>query len=67
MTDNSSISGERFKRLMMNVGELITDVGTVLEGNEAVESGLIDRLGGLSDALSALCQMIDEKRAGKKK
>ena len=52
---------------MMNVGELITDVGTVLEGNEAVESGLIDRLGGLSDALSALYQMIDEKRAGKKK
>ena len=67
VTDNSSISGERFKRLMMNVGELITDVGTVLEGNEAVESGLIDRLGGLSDALSALYQMIDEKRAEKKK
>ena len=65
VTDNSSISGERFKSMM--IGELITDVGTVLEGNEAVESGLIDRLGGLSDALSALYQMIDEKRAEKKK
>ena len=47
---------------MMNVGELITDVGTVLDGNAAVETGLVDRLGSLSDALSALYDMIEEGR-----
>ncbi len=63
VTANSNISGEKFKSLMMNVGELITDVGTVLDGNAAVETGLVDRLGSLSDALEALYGMIEERRA----
>jgi ClpP class serine protease len=45
---------------MMATGEMATDVGTILYGKEAVSSGLIDRLGGLSDALSALHKMINK-------
>ena len=62
VTANSNIKDEKFRELMMNVGELITDVGTVLDGNAAVETGLVDRLGSLSDALSALYDMIEEGR-----
>ncbi|MBQ1284589.1 MAG: ATP-dependent Clp protease proteolytic subunit [Clostridia bacterium] len=62
VTSNSNIKEEKFRELMMNVGELITDVGTVLDGNAAVETGLVDRLGSLSDALSALYDMIEERR-----
>ena len=48
---------------MMATGEMATDVGTILYGKEAVSSGLIDKLGGLNDALSALHKMIDKQRA----
>ena len=65
VTANSGISRELFEGYMMATGEMATDVGTILYGKEAVESGLIDRLGGLNDALSALHRMID-KRKGKK-
>jgi len=47
---------------MMKTGEMATDVGTILYGEEAVSSGLIDQLGGLSDALDALHKMIDEQK-----
>ena len=67
VTANSKISREKFERYMMATGEMATDVGTILYGREAVASGLIDKLGGLSDALSALHKMIDgEKRKGRK-
>ncbi len=62
VTSNSNIKDEKFRELMMNVGELITDVGTVLDGNTAVETGLVDRLGSLSDALEALYGMIEKRR-----
>lgn len=45
---------------MLKTGELAADVGSVIDGEEAVSIGLIDELGGLSDALNALHQMIDE-------
>ncbi len=54
VTRNSSITGERFRELMMNNDELISDFGTVLCGLDAVNEGLIDRIGGLSDALDCL-------------
>ena len=59
VTANSGISREKFENYMMATGEMATDVGTILYGKEAVNSGLIDHLGGLSDALAALHQMID--------
>ena len=56
---NSDITSQKFTELMMNTGELVTDVGTVLDGEKAVEYGLIDSLGGLSDAIDALYKLID--------
>ena len=47
---------------MMATGEMATDVGTILYGKEAVASGLIDKLGGLNDALTALHKMIDKHK-----
>ena len=58
---NSSISSERFCELMMNTGELVTDVGTTLSGEKAVSEGLIDSLGNLSEVISALYDLIEEK------
>ena len=66
VTANSGISREQFERYMMATGEMATDVGTILYGKEAVASGLIDRLGGLSDALSALHKMIDKQKLQQK-
>ena len=62
VSENSGISKEQFEEYMMATGEMATDVGTILYGKEAVSSGLIDHLGGLSDALSALHEMIDKER-----
>jgi len=60
VTANSGISRETFEQYMMATGEMATDVGTILYGKEAVESGLIDDLGGLSDALECLHSMIQQ-------
>ena len=59
---NSKIKAERFRELMLNSDELISDFGTVLLGEEAVKEGLIDKVGTLSDALECFTQMIEEKR-----
>ncbi len=63
---NSHISKKRFTEFMMATGELATDVGTVLYGKQAVDCGLIERLGSLSEALDCLHQMI-VKKAGNPK
>lgn len=65
VTANSRISRADFEHYMMATGEMATDVGTILYGKEAVASGLIDQLGGLSDALAALHEMIDERSVPK--
>ena len=62
VTTNSKITKKQFEGYMMATGEMATDVGTILYGKEAVASGLIDRLGGLSDALSCLHKMIEKQR-----
>ncbi len=61
VTQHSSITHDRFSQLCLNTDEMATDMGTVLDGTDAVREGLIDELGTLSDALSALHQMIDKK------
>ncbi len=61
VTANSKISRGDFEHYMMATGEMATDVGTILYGREAVSSGLIDKLGGLNDALSALHKMIEKQ------
>jgi len=57
---NSKIKAERFRELMLNSDELISDFGTVLLGEEAVKEGLIDSVGSLSDALEAFSKMIED-------
>ena len=57
---NSNISEDVFSKLMMNTGELVTDVGSVLGGEKAVSVGLIDSLGNLSEVLKCLNNMIEE-------
>ena len=51
ITRNCSISADRFREMMLNNEELVSDFGTVLDGESAVGEGLIDSIGGLSDAL----------------
>ena len=57
--DNSAIKPERFRELMRSTGELVMDVGSVIDGEQAVKEGLIDRLGGLSEAIDCLYDMIE--------
>ncbi len=59
---HSSCPEERYFQLAMNTDELVMDIGTILEGEEAVREGLIDETGSLSDALEALCRLIDKQR-----
>lgn len=59
---NSKIKREEFLKLMLNTDELATDVGSVVYGEQAVSMGLIDRLGGLADALECLHRMIDKRK-----
>lgn len=63
LTQHSRISRDRLLHYMLATDELANDMGTVLTGAAAVESGLIDSLGGLSDALQWLHAEIDRNRA----
>ncbi|MEE1278037.1 MAG: ATP-dependent Clp protease proteolytic subunit [Acutalibacteraceae bacterium] len=60
VTENSQIDENVLVQLMMNTGELVTDMGTVIEGQHAVSTGLIDKLGNLSDAITCLSEMIEK-------
>lgn len=60
---HSRMPADRFRELCMNTGELATDVGSVLDGSEAVAEGLIDRLGSLHEALEALYAMIEKDKS----
>ena len=64
---NSRISKKKFLGLMLKTGEMAADVGSVIYGEEAVELGLIDRIGGLSDALDCLYEQIAEVRKEQKR
>lgn len=59
VSDNSNISKGRYNELVLNTGELVLDIGTILEGQEAVDEGLIDSVGTLADAMDALYDMIE--------
>ena len=61
---NSHIRREDFLRLMLETGELTGAIGSVVYGQEAVELGLVDRVGGLREALDCLHSQIEEQRAG---
>ena len=59
---NSNISKDNFRKLMLKTGELANDVGTVLFGQEAVEHGIINEVGGLASALKKLDYFIEQRK-----
>ena len=65
VTRNSRISADKFRELMMKKDELVMDVGSVVDGETAVSTGLIDNLGGLSAAIECLYEQIEEKQGDK--
>ena len=62
VVNHSNISAEKFTELMMNTKEMVTDVGSVISGERAVEVGLIDSIGNLSTVIESLYKMIDETK-----
>lgn len=60
--DHSKITPERFRSLMLETEQIATDTGSVIDGYQAVECGLIDQVGGLSDALFCLEELIKKSR-----
>ncbi len=61
LAGHSHMTQERIEELMLDSTQLVKDVGTLLEGEEAVKEGLIDAVGGMSDALTKLHEMIEKK------
>ncbi|MEF2920537.1 MAG: ATP-dependent Clp protease proteolytic subunit [Acutalibacteraceae bacterium] len=67
VSSNSKIPHQRYNQLAMNTQQLVLDVGTILEGQEAVDEGLIDQVGTIRDALDKLYEMIDEGKKQQKR
>ncbi|WP_082238795.1 ClpP family protease [Niameybacter massiliensis] len=65
VSNNSGISSERFRELMLDTGKLAKDMGTILVGKQAVEEKIINEVGGLKEALHKLHQLIEEKEGDK--
>ena len=63
IVSNSAVKKERLKALMLDTSKLAKDVGTVLDGKEAVDEGLINAVGGIKDALGKLNEMILASKA----
>ena len=61
IASHSNITQERLEKLMLDSTQLVKDVGTLLEGEDAVKEGLIDEVGGISQALSKLHSMIEDR------
>lgn len=61
ISEHSRASQERLEELMLDTTQLVKDVGTMLEGKEAVQEGLIDEVGGIKEALAKLYEMIEKK------
>ncbi|MEW6623217.1 MAG: ATP-dependent Clp protease proteolytic subunit [Bacillota bacterium] len=59
---HSNIKPERFRELMFRTGELARDIGTILVGNDAVQEGLINEVGGVSKSVAKLKELIDQKK-----
>ncbi|MBQ4575372.1 MAG: ATP-dependent Clp protease proteolytic subunit [Clostridia bacterium] len=65
ISDHSNADKEEIKKLMMRTDQIATDMGSVIDGRQAVDAGLIDEVGGLSQALDALKKMIREGKEEK--
>ncbi len=58
VVSNSNISDDEFRRLMLRTDDMANDVGTILFAKQAVDTGLINEMGGLSDALEKMYELI---------
>lgn len=67
ISSHCQVTQARVEELMMNTQMLTKDLGTILVGKEAVEEGLINAVGGISDAFSVLYGMIEERKGGEKR
>ena len=67
VTTHSTVSEERFRELMFRTGDLVRDIGTVLVGRDAVAAGLINEIGGISQALKKLEELIELKNNPKRR
>lgn len=65
VSGHSHITAERMEELMLDTSQLVKDVGTMLEGEEAVKEGLIDEVGGIREALDRLYTLIEKKKSQK--
>lgn len=65
VSGHSHITAERMEELMLDTSQLVKDVGTMLEGEEAVKEGLIDEVGGIREALDRLYTLIERKKSQK--
>ena len=63
ISTHSAISQERLEELMLDTTQLVKDVGTMLEGEEAVKEGLINEVGGIRQALTKLYALIEERES----
>ena len=62
ITAHSKVKEEHFREMLMRTDQIATDTGTLIDGEEAVRCGLIDSVGGLSEALEALRGMIEKNK-----
>ena len=62
ITDHSSVSEQNFRDMLLRTDEIATDTGTIIDGYQAVACGLIDRTGGLSEALQELRKLIQPNK-----
>ena len=63
ISSHTHVSQERLEELMLDTTQLVKDVGTMLEGPEAVKEGLIDEVGGMKEALGKLYELIGEEKS----
>ena len=66
ITKNSRIAHDRFRELMLNTEEIASDMGSIIDGEQAVKEGLIDEIGTLSEAIAALKDMVRQTKSNNK-
>jgi ATP-dependent protease ClpP protease subunit len=62
ISDHANISQKKLEEMMLNTGIMTKDLGTILVGQQAVDEGIINEVGGIKDAISKIHRMIDEKK-----
>ena len=62
ITSHCTVTPQQVEKMMMNTQMLTKDLGTILVGKQAVDLGIIDAVGGISDAFTKLYQLIDKKK-----